>query len=116
MPKFVERKINTMKKALCVLYYILMALPIPISMITWIGTLISVANIGATGGEGLIGTIHELVALLSMLLAGTYLIPYVFSLIRMCKIKKVTFSMFLPVIHILVTCIFIWGWSCFDKM
>jgi len=116
MSNFGERKVNTMKKTMCVLYYILMALPIPISMITWIGTLISVANIGATGGEGLIGTIHELVALLSMLLAGTYLIPYVFSLIRMCKIKKVTFSMFLPVIHILVTCIFIWGWSCFDKM
>ena len=116
MPKFVEGKINTMKKALCVLYYILMALPIPVSMITWIGTLISVANIGATGGEGILGTIHELVALLSMLLAGTYLITYVFSLIRMCKMKKVTFSTFLPVIHILVTCIFIWGWSCFDKM
>jgi len=116
MSNFGERKVNTMKKTMCVLYYILMALPIPISMITWIGTLISVANIGATGGEGLIGTIHELVALLSMLLAGTYLIPYVFSLIRMCKIRKVTFSMFLPVLHIVLTCIFIWGWSCFDKM
>ena len=108
--------LNTMKKTLCVLYYMLMALPIPISMITWIGTLISVANIGATGGEGILGTIHELVALLSMLLAGTYLIPYFISLIRMCKIRKLTFSMFLPVLHIVLTCIFIWGWSCFDKM
>lgn len=105
-----------MKKIMCVLYYILMALPIPVSMITWIGTLISVANIGAVGEEGFLGIIHNLVAILSMLLAGTYLIPYVISLIIMCNIKKVTFSMFLPVIHILLTYIFMWGWSCFDKM
>ncbi len=105
-----------MKKTMCVIYYILMALPIPVSMITWIGTLISVANIGATGGEGVLGTIHEFVALLSMLLAGTYLISYVVSLIRMVMVRKVTFSMFLPILHIIITCICMWGWSCFDKM
>lgn len=105
-----------MKKTLCVLYYTIMALPIPLSMITWIGTLISVANIGATGGEGVIAIIHKIVALLSMLLAGTYLIPYIFSLARMLKIRKVTFSMFLPIIHIVITCIFLWCWTCFDKM
>lgn len=93
-----------------------MALPIPVSMITWIGTLISVANIGATGGEGIFGTIYEIVALLAMLFAGTYLISYVISFIRMMKIKKVTFFMFLPVLHIVITCIFMWGWSCFDTI
>lgn len=105
-----------MKKTICVLYYILMALPIPVSMITWIGTLISVANIGATGAEGILGTIHEIVALLSMLLAGTYLIPYGYSLYRMNKVKKLTFAFFLPVLHIIITIIFIWLWSCFDKI
>ena len=105
-----------MKKTMCILYYIIMALPIPVSMLTWIGTIISIANIGATGGEGVPGYFHRLVAVLSMLLAGTYIIPYVFSLIRMIMVKKITFSMFLPIIHIVVTCICIWGWTCFDKM
>ncbi|MBQ6998709.1 MAG: hypothetical protein IJN62_02870 [Clostridia bacterium] len=105
-----------MKKTLCVVYYILMALPIPVSMITWIGTLISVANINMMGGEGIIGTIHRLVASLSMLLAGTYLIPYVYSLIRMDKVRKVTFSMFLPIIHIVITGVCMYIWTCFDKI
>ena len=105
-----------MEKTLCIVYYIIMALPIPLSMITWLGTLISLANIGATGGEGIVGIIHELVALLSMLSAGTYLIPYIFSLIRMITVKKVTFSMFLPIIHIAITCVLMYAWNYFDKI
>lgn len=71
-----------------------MALPIPVSMITWIGTLISVANIGATGTEGIFGTIHEIVAVLSMILAGTYAISYGCSLYRIKKVKKITCAFF----------------------
>ena len=105
-----------MKKTFCVLYYILMALPIPVSMITWIGTLISVANIGATGTEGIFGTIHEIVAVLSMILAGTYAISYGCSLYRIKKVKKITCAFFLPVLHILITIVFMWIWRCFDKI
>ncbi len=105
-----------MKKALCVLYYGIFALPIPVSIITWIGTLISVANIGAIGGEGISGIIHKFVALLCMLLAGTYLISYAYSLYRTKKVKKLTFAFFLPILHIVLTIICIYGWICFDKM
>ncbi len=101
-----------MKKALCVLYYIIMALPIPVSMVTWIGTIMSVANIGEMDMEGasFLGIISAFVAIWSMLLAGTYLISYVISLIRMIIVKKVTFSMFLPIIHIVITGIFMFVW------
>ena len=93
-----------------------MALPIPVSMITWIGTLISAANIDMMGGDGIIGAVHRFVATLAMILAGTYLIPYVYSLSRVVKFKKVTFSMFLPIIHIVLTGICMYTWICFDKI
>ena len=98
-----------MKKALCVLYYIFMAIPIPFSMITWLGTIMAFANIGMLSIEDIVGAsflnvINGLIALTAMLLSGTYLIPYIYSLDRMKKVKRVTFSMFLPVIHIVVTC------------
>ena len=104
-----------MRKTLCILYYVLMALPIPLSMATWIGTVMMLANLDMAGGEGLAGAVYTFVAVLAMLLARTYLISYVCSLIRVIHVKKVTFSTFLPIIHIVVTGISLYLWAFLDK-
>lgn len=105
-----------MRKTLCILYYVLMALPIPLSMATWIGTVMMIANLDMAGGEGIVGTVYQIVAVIAMMLAGTYLISYVCSLIRMIHVKKVTFSTFLPVIHIVVTGVCIYLWAFVEKL
>ena len=105
-----------MKKLLISVYYVVMSLPIPVSVLSWLGTLISAANIGMTGGDGILGIIHRVVALLAMLLAGTYLLSYLKSVMTMRKTKKITFFTFLPVLHLVTACAFIYLWNFLDHL
>ncbi|MCL1820584.1 MAG: hypothetical protein FWG36_08030 [Oscillospiraceae bacterium] len=90
--------------------FILFALPIPISLISWIGTLISVANIGAMKGSVLIRGI----ALITMLLAGTYTGTYIFSLVKTLKKKEISMVSLLPLLHIALFLIFMYLWSRYE--
>ena len=94
-----------------VFLFILLALPIPVSLVSWIGTVISIANIGMTDwakpGESLQG----IVALITMLLAGTYLFTYSFSLIKTRSARKISFVSFLPILHLLLTVAFMFLWD-----
>ena len=94
-----------------VFLFILLALPIPVSLVSWMGTIISIANIGMTDwakpGESLQG----IVALITMLLAGTYLFTYSFSLIKTRASKKLSLVSLLPVLHLLLTVVFMVLWN-----
>ena len=94
-----------------VFLFILLALPIPVSLVSWMGTIISIANIGMTDwakpGESLQG----IVALITMLLAGTYLFTYSFSLIKTRASKNLSLVSFLPVLHLLLTVAFMVLWN-----
>ena len=57
---------------------ILQALPIPISLITILGSIISLANIGVMVEQSLFVAV---VATIFMILAGTYSLTYLFSAI-----------------------------------
>ncbi len=99
-------------KVLYVIYYIIMALPIPISLVSWIGTLISVADMGMTKINGIIEFIYCVVALLTMLLAGTYAITYCYSLLNIKK-KKAIITL-LPILHIIITGVMLFIWYSFE--
>ena len=94
-----------------VFLFILLALPIPVSVVSWIGTIMAVANIGMTNwakpGESLQG----IVALMTMVLAGTYLFTYSFSLIKTRASKKLSLVSFLPIAHLLLTVAFMFLWN-----
>lgn len=99
-------------KTSIVILFIFFALPTPLSLISWIGTLISVANIGMTNWSEFSQCIQGLVALITMLLAGTYLVTYIISLGATLKNKKISLISFLPMLHIVLFSIFfaVWMW------
>ncbi len=86
---------------------ILQALPIPISLITILGSIISLANISVMIEQSLFVTI---VAAISMILAGTYSLTYLFSATKTFANKRISFVSFLPIIHIVVTVVFMILW------
>ena len=86
---------------------ILQALPIPISLVTILGSIISLANISIMIEQSLFVAI---VATTSMILAGTYSLTYLFSAIKTFANKRISFVSFLPIIHIVVTAVFMILW------
>ena len=76
---------------------ILQAMPVPISLITILGSVISLANIGVVMEQSVLLAV---VSTVSMLLAGTYTLTYVFSAINTFSKKKISFISFLPIVHI----------------
>ena len=86
---------------------ILQALPIPISLITILGSIISLANIGVMVEQSLFVAV---VATIFMILAGTYSLTYLFSAIKTFTNKRINFVSFLPIVHIAVTVVFMALW------
>lgn len=93
-------------KILIIITFILQALPIPISLISIIGSLISLANIGMAES-----TLSAVFAVITMLLAGTYAISYVAALITTIIRRKIHVYSFLPVIHLALTALFMFLWE-----
>lgn len=102
-----------MKKISIWIYTIIFALPVPISLITIIGSIISLANIDMLAGQSFLLAI---VAELSMFFAGTYSITYVVSIINTFRKKKLSIASFLPVFHILITLVFFFAWTYLEKI
>lgn len=88
---------------------ILQALPIPLSLITILGSLISLANIGMTAEQ--YGPWVTVCAVAAMLLAGTYAIPYVVAAVVTAVRRRLGWVSFLPVLHILLTAVFCVMWA-----
>ena len=83
------------------------ALPLPISLITILGSIISLANIGVMIEQS---SFVAVVATIFMILAGTYPLTYLFSAIRTFANKRISSVSFLPVVHIAVTAVFMVLW------
>ena len=84
------------------------AIPLPISLITILGSIISIANIRATADESVVLAI---VSLISMVLAGTYSITYVITTIFTFHKKRLSFINLLPPLHILLAIVSCVIWS-----
>ena len=93
-------------KSKVIILYIIQALPIPFSLVSIIGTIISLANIGMAES-----VFQAIVSILAMVLAGTYIITYIISLIITSTKKKIKFYSFLPVVHMIVAiaCFVLWS-------
>ena len=91
--------------------YIILALPIPISLLTWIGTMVSIANIGMIKADNAGVLITTIVSLSAMILAGIYPATYGISLFRTLRNRRLKLVSFLPIIHILLIAILILLWS-----
>lgn len=92
-----------MKKALIIFLFILFALPIPIAiagfgmcLIWFVFSLM----------EGL-SVVEIILALLGVIVGSTYLVTYLFALIKTWKEKKISIKTFLPIVHCLVAFLFL---------
>jgi len=93
-------------KGILIAIFIILALPIPISLITILGSIVSFANIGEMGS-----VFEAVVASLAMFFSGTYTVTYIASLIlAICK-PRLKISALLPIIHIILAIMFIMLWS-----
>lgn len=95
------------------LIFIIQAIPIPLSLITIIGSIISLANITILVEESIL---LALSATMAMLLAGTYTITYAISLKRTIDCKKIAFVSFLPLLHILLFAVFLKLWVVTEQI
>ena len=86
---------------------VLQALPVPLSLITILGSVISIANIGVMIEQS---SFVVVVATIFMILAGTYSLTYLFSAIKTFSKKRISLISFLPIVHIVVTVVFMVLW------
>ena len=100
-------------KALIWTVTVIQALPVPISLITILGSVISLANIGMLSNQSFLLTIA---AVFSMFLAGTYSITYIASTINTFHKKKLSIISFLPIVHIIITLVFFTMWISLEKI
>ena len=100
-------------KALIWTVTVIQALPVPISLITILGSIISLANIRMLSDQSFL---LAFAAVFAMLLAGTYSITYIASTINTFHKKKLSLISFLPIVHIIVTLVFFAMWTSLEKI
>lgn len=91
-----------------------MALPAPVSLCTWIPSVMSIAGIVEAGLAGV--SVTSIVALSAMILAGTYFVSYGISLYRTLINKRLKLVSFLPVAHIFLTVFLFYLWNLVESM
>lgn len=85
-------------KLAAILLFVFQGIPIPFSLVSILGSIISLANIETAGSVAM-----AMVSVLAMVLAGTYTATYVVSLVLTAVKKEIKFYTFLPLIHLAVT-------------
>ncbi len=93
-------------KAWITILFIFQALPIPISQISILGSIISIANIGMAESF-----LEMIIPIIAMLLAGAYTIPYIIALRLTIKNKKIHIYSFVPIMHLAPTMLFFVLWA-----
>ncbi len=90
-------------KVLIVFLFILFAIPIPIAVLGSLLTLLWFISSVIKGAS----FVETLMALLGVIIGGTYIVTYIYSLIRTREHKRISFKTFLPVCHCLIACLFL---------
>ena len=78
---------------------VLMAIPVPFSLMSWIGTLISLGAFSQINWHNAKSVLEAIAFALVMLLAGTYVITYLVSLIYTLITQQISGITVLPIIH-----------------
>lgn len=99
--------ININKKALMVIcFIILFVFPFPFSLLVSFFSFYILLKFSSNN-------ILEILFHITMLLiSGTYLIPYIISINKTVRLKKISFFSFLPIVHniLLLVIFFFWFW------
>jgi len=90
-----------------IILFLIMAVPVPIAVFSWIGTLITVAGgVGNIDWKSFKEAIEAVTMISFFIFIGMYPLTYVLSLIKTYGRKQICWFSFLPLLHILVIAIF----------
>jgi hypothetical protein len=92
---------------------LLQSIPVPFSLLTLIGSVVSLANICQTAEQSLIVAV---IAVLTMLFSGSYSVTYLFSAVKTLLSERITFLSFLPLVHLAVTVMLFVLWPLSEKV
>ena len=93
-------------KSLLIILYSILALPIPFSLLSWIGTLITVANMGEVSSVW-----AKIISVSAMVAVGIYPVTYGICLGFTVKKKRLGFLGWLPLLHIVFAGALLTIWS-----
>ena len=102
LPQKKTRKI----KSSIIFLYIILGLPLPLSAASILASVMSFASFYNTDVPQAI----IVVAIIAMVLTAIYIIPYEVSVFLTIWKKRINFFTFLPIIHLVLTGIFIFLW------
>ena len=89
------------------------AIPIPFSLSTVLGSIMSIINIDVVLELSVSLTV---VMIIAMLLAATYTVTFFISLIKTRSDERLSFISFLPAIHFLLALVFFKLWKIMELM
>lgn len=95
--------------------YMLLSLPIPLSLCTWVGTIMAVASAGGVNWSEPAQCLQAIVALVTMGVGGTYIISYRLSRKATNRDGKLSLISFLPVFHIVAFIILTVIWHLLNR-
>ena len=95
-----------MNKTLTVVLYVILAFPIPLSLMSIPGSLVTVKMFLESPSFDM----YMIVPLFTMLLASMYTITYAISLFITVRNGEVSFTGFLPLFHLAIFGIFLFLW------
>ncbi len=95
-------------KVLKVLLFVIEAIPVPLSVFSWIGTLITIAGgVGTVNWQSFGDALGAIVMMLFFVFVGIYPLTYIVSLLKSKDKTGFSFWFILPLIHILAAVIFV---------
>lgn len=81
---------------------IVMAIPVPFSLMSWIGTLISLGAFANVNWHDAKSVLEAIIFALGMIMAGTYVVTYIFAAIYTLKQGEISLVTVLPIIHLII--------------
>ncbi|MCL2491767.1 MAG: hypothetical protein FWE87_03345 [Coriobacteriia bacterium] len=99
-----EREMSTSpRKTLpIIVVFLLLALPIPLSMGSWLATIMSIGNLNMTDWSAPGAVLSGIVSFTTYFIAGTYLVTFFASLIYSWRKKKLSWVSFMPLAHVVL--------------
>ncbi len=90
-------------KILITALWIICAIPLPVSFLSWIFTVVSVLLSGQSDWS----SFKTLISYCALFLTNTYIITYLYALFKTNRDQKLSLFSFLPGIHLVIALIFV---------
>ena len=89
-------------KAWAIILFLVQAIPLPFSLVSWIGTLISVGGIGTIYHTNIFEIVGAMLMLAYFVFVGSYPLTYIIAAVNTKKAGRLCFWSFAPMLHVTI--------------